>query len=209
VSDLFTGWRRDYGEQELSPDALASDPMEQFRLWLEEASNAGEIEPNAMGLSTVGPEGRPSSRMVLVKGIDEGLEFFTNYESRKGAELAANPHASGLFWWPKLSRQVRIEGVVDRLSDEESDEYFDSRPLESRLASAASPQSRPVPSREELEAAIDRLRSDGSVSRPRHWGGYLLTPDRFEFWQGRTARLHDRFVYTRGREGWIIQRLAP
>lgn len=215
MSDAFLGPRFDYLRDELSGDLLPEDPFELLEVWLAEAAVGGEREPTAMALSTVSADGHPSSRMVLVRGIDHGLAFYTNYLSRKGLELAGNPRASGLFWWGE--RQVRVEGTVEKLTAEQSDAYFSSRPLDSQLASAVSPQSQEIETREELESEIDALRArlaqdpEGrdAPARPEHWGGYRLVPDRIEFWQGRAARLHDRFVYERKGKGWRVARLAP
>jgi len=201
--------RKDYGQLGLDLSDLDPDPCRQLAAWLADASAAGIEEPNAMALSTVGEAGRPSSRMVLLRGLDPHLRFFTNYLSRKGQELADNPYAAGLLWWGELNRQVRIEGRVVRVDDAISDAYFASRPLESRLASAISPQSQVIAGRAELELALEQLASRGEPPRPDHWGGYELVPDRYEFWQGRTARLHDRFVYSREGAVWSIVRLAP
>lgn len=207
MSDLDA--RKDYGQIGLGLSDLDPDPCRQLIAWLADASAAGIEEPNAMALSTVGAGGRPSSRMVLLRGLDPHLRFFTNYLSRKGQELGENPYAAGLLWWGELNRQVRIEGQVQRVPYEVSDAYFSSRPLESRLASVVSPQSQVIAGREELERAMRELTSLGEPSRPDHWGGFELVPDRYEFWQGRTARLHDRFVYSRDGDGWSIVRLAP
>lgn len=212
MSDAFIGRRSDYQAAELAAETLRPDPIVQLRDWLQEAVAQDVIEPSAMCLSTVSREGRPSSRMVLLRGLDSrGLRFFTNYESRKALELSGNPAAALCFWWGELERQVRVEGHVERLSSAESDAYFAGRPRKSRLASAASPQSRPIPDREALERRMAELDAQfpEEVPRPPHWGGYLLVPDRFEFWQGRRARLHDRFVYDRTAESWQITRLAP
>lgn len=207
MSDLDS--RKDYGQVGLDLSDLDPDPCRQLIAWLADASAAGIEEPNAMALSTVGPDGRPSSRMVLLRGLDPHLRFFTNYKSRKGQELDKNPYAAGLFWWGQLNRQVRIEGLVERVGDDVSDAYFASRPLDSRLASVLSPQSQVIAGREDLEQAMRDFASKGEPSRPDHWGGYELIPVRYEFWQGRTARLHDRFVYSREDDGWSIVRLAP
>lgn len=189
---------------------LSDSPIEQLRRWLGDAAEAKLTEPAAMCVSTASSEGRPSARFVLLRVLDErGLVFFSNYESRKGQELAENPYACATFWWGSLERQVRVEGLVERTMAEESDEYFYSRPAESQLASAASPQSQVVDSREELEALVQKLRAQGEVKRPPHWGGYRLVPDRFEFWHGRPARLHDRLVYRKVDGRWAIERLAP
>ncbi|HLU20205.1 MAG TPA: pyridoxamine 5'-phosphate oxidase [Pusillimonas sp.] len=204
--------RQVYQKSVLLENSLASTPLEQFAVWFDEALKANVIEPNAMTLATADAGGRPSARIVLLKGIDDqGLVFFTNYQSRKGQELAAQPHASLLFFWPELERQVRLEGKVEKVSPNESDLYFESRPLGSRIGAWASPQSQPI-SREELERRSQELAESlgESPSRPPHWGGYRLVPERVEFWQGRPSRLHDRLVYERNDLGqWQITRLAP
>lgn len=204
--------RVDYTFGNLIEGDLEASPERHLQRWLNEADAYGIREANAMCVSTVGPDHRPSSRMVLLRGLDaEGLLFFTNYNSRKGQELEHNPAICATFWWGPMERQVRVEGRVERASPEESDEYFHSRPRESQIASIASPQSQPIPNREFLESRIDELRTQlpGEIPRPSHWGGYRIVPDRFEFWQGRGARLHDRLVMTKSGEGWTIQRLAP
>lgn len=208
IADLRTS----YDKHTLLESAVAGDPLTQFAAWFDEALKSGDHEPNAMTLATADAQGRPSARTVLLKGVDaEGLVFFTNYQSRKGGELAANPHASLLFFWPCLERQVRAEGIVERISAQESDAYFDSRPLGSRIGAWASPQSQPV-SRESLEARWKQFAEElgEHPPRPEHWGGYRLRPERMEFWQGRPSRLHDRLVFERGEAGgWKLTRLAP
>jgi pyridoxamine 5'-phosphate oxidase len=204
--------RRDYDRDVLLESEAAPEPLVQFARWFE-AALAGEIyEPNAMALSTVAADGRPSTRMVLLKGFDaDGFVFYTNLESRKALELAANPRASLLFWWDRLHRQVRIEGTVTPVEDGEADAYFASRPYGSRIGALASPQSRVIAGRAGLEASVAELaaRHPEEVPRPRHWGGYRLRPTEFEFWQGRPSRLHDRLRYSHSKEGWLIERLAP
>jgi pyridoxamine 5'-phosphate oxidase len=194
-------------EQDLDPDPLAL-----LRRWLGEARAAGVGLPEAMTLATAGRDGAPSARMVLLKDADEaGLTFYSGYDSRKGRELAENPRAAAVLYWHELGRQVRVEGRVEPLPPERSDEYFRSRPLGSRLSAAVSPQSEVVGSREELEEAAAELarRSGEEVPRPERWGGYRLVPELWEFWQHRVDRLHDRFRYRPGAGGWIVERLAP
>ena len=197
--------RSDYTKGELSEEDLLPDPFQLFREWLDTARRQGAIEPEAFCLSTSTSDGKPSGRMLLLRGIDEGLLFYTNYLSRKGGELALNPHAAMTFWWGSLERQLRVEGDVEELTPEESQAYFDSRPPGSRQASAASPQSQVVANRDELEARVEAA----GTERPDHWGGYRLVPHTFEFWQGRPSRLHDRFRYKRADDAWRIERLAP
>ncbi len=204
--------RQKYGKFELLESGMAPDPIEQFTRWFAQALEAAVPEPNAMTLATLGPDLHPSARIVLLKGFDErGFVFYTNYESRKGQELAAHPRASLLFFWQPLERQVRIEGRIEKTSAEESDEYFRSRPLESRIGAWVSPQSRPI-SRDELETRkrelTDSLGDD--PARPPHWGGYRVVPHYVEFWQGRPSRLHDRVAYRLQDDStWVMQRLAP
>ena len=209
VADL----RKDYGQASLDEKDVADDPIRQFTRWFEEALKAEVNEPNAMGVSTVDERGRPSSRIVLIKQFDErGFTWYTNYDSQKGQQLNGNPFASLLFFWSELERQVRIEGRVERTTAEESDKYFNSRPLKSRLSAIASHQSAPIASRAELEHNYeDVARQVGETpQRPQNWGGFRLVPERIEFWQGRRSRFHDRIVYTRQEDGsWTRQRLQP
>jgi pyridoxamine 5'-phosphate oxidase len=190
---------------------VAPDPLEQFRRWFADAREAGVFEPEAMALATATPDGAPSSRMVLLKGHDErGFTFFTNYGSRKGRELAANPRAALLFHWKELGRQVRIEGAVAQVSRDETEAYARSRSRGSQLSALASPQSRPVPDRAWIERRVGELASrEGELPVGEGWGGFRLTPDAYEFWQHREFRLHDRLRYTPSAEGWAIERLAP
>ena len=191
---------------------MNADPFEEFGAWFEHARNAGLHEPNAMSLGTADANGRPSLRTVLLRGWDrQGFTFYTNYESRKGNELAMNPYAALLFFWDKLSRQIRIEGIAERVTSRESDDYFNSRPRGHRLGAWASDQSRVIDSRAQLEQNVRELeaRFPGEVPRPPHWGGYRVRPEQFEFWEGQPNRLHDRFRYRRDGALWTIERLAP
>jgi|SRR4051812_17159927 pyridoxamine 5'-phosphate oxidase len=207
------GMRREYTRAELTEATADPDPIRQLGRWLEDAAAARVTEPNAMTLATATPDGSPSARMVLLKGIDErGLVFYTNYGSRKGAELDANPRAALVLYWALLERQVRVEGRVERVSREESAAYFASRPRGSRLGALASPQSAVVAGREVLEARLAELEAahPGAVPLPEQWGGYLVVPEVVELWQGRPNRLHDRLRYQAdGRGGWRMERLAP
>jgi pyridoxamine 5'-phosphate oxidase len=202
----------DERDRPLDRGDLDADPIVQLRRWLGEAREAGIELPEAMTLATATRDGAPSARMVLLKDVaDGGLSFFTSYASRKGGELADNPRAALVLYWHALGRQVRIEGTVEKLPESASDEYFDSRPVGSRVSAAVSPQSDVIGSREELEAAAEQLgREVGeNVPRPESWGGYRLEPMQWEFWQHRLDRLHDRFRYRPREGGWIIERLAP
>lgn len=204
--------RISYERDSLDEAAAAPAPLRQFQKWFDEAVAAAVPEPNAMTLATVGPDGRPSTRIVLVKGFDAaGIVFFTNYESRKGRELAANPYAALQFHWVELQRVVRIEGRVELTSPEEADEYFASRPLDSRIGAWASPQSEVIANRGVLVANAARAAARFGLTppRPEHWGGYRLVPDAWEFWQGRPSRLHDRLRYRVVRGEWLRERLAP
>jgi pyridoxamine 5'-phosphate oxidase len=204
--------RLDYARESLTERDVDPDPILQFEKWFEEALHAGLIEPNAMTLATSTRDGHPSARVVLLKGADaNGFVFFTDYRSRKGAELDANPHVSLCFWWDALQRQVRISGTAVRVSREETAAYFHTRPHGSRVGAWASQQSAMLASREMLEKEVERLERayPDDVPLPPHWGGYRVTPASLEFWQGRPSRLHDRIVYTRDGSAWKIGRLSP
>lgn len=205
--------RKSYERAELSEDASHADPLQQFSQWLDEAIKAAVPEPNAMTLATVGSDLRPSTRVVLIKGLDaRGIVWYTNYESRKGQELAGNPYAALQFHWVELERLVRIEGIVEKVEPLQSDAYFHSRPLDSRIGAWASPQSRVISSRAVLVANAARYGAQFLLQPPRppHWGGYRLKPDSWQFWQGRRSRLHDRLRYSAdGLQGWKRERLAP
>lgn len=202
--------RKDFSQQALNEDDLADSPVHQFKLWLNEAIESSQPEPTAMTLCTVSPAGIPSARVVLLKNLDEssGFWFFTNYDSPKGNDLGHNHHAALIFFWPILERQVRITGTVTKISARDSDAYFDSRPMESRIGAIASPQSKVIESREQLEGWLAEAKK-GIIKRPDNWGGYALMPTEIEFWQGRASRLHDRIRYRLNGNQWIQERLAP
>ncbi len=211
---VLAAMRTDYVQSSLSETDVLADPIAMFQKWFAEAVKAQVMEPNAMDLSTVTPDGKPSSRIVLIKQFDErGFTWYTNYNSDKGQQLDHNPNAALLFFWRELERQVRIEGTVVKTTAAESDEYFNVRPLQSRLSAIASQQSAPIDSRATLEShyeAVAAALGDAQPPRPAHWGGYRLQPERIEFWQGRRSRFHDRIVFTRGADGqWSMQRLQP
>lgn len=206
--------RIDYKKHSLDEKVVAKDPFEQFNAWFDEALNAKVIEPNAMTLSTVSPKGMPAGRIVLLKGVeDDGFVFFTNYQSDKGKELEENPQAALTFFWPELERQVRIQGIVTKISKEKSEAYFQSRPKGSQIGAWVSPQSTPIANRQILEDREKDLAAKYKdvevLPKPEQWGGYILTPTALEFWQGRPSRLHDRILYTVKDKKWQINRLAP
>ena len=215
MSDL-ADLRQEYARAELSRDHVTDDPIEQFRDWFDDVQDSEVEEPNAMTLATAAADGTPSARIVLLKGLDErGFHFYTNYESRKGTDLSQNPHAALVFLWKPLERQVRIEGRVEQLPDEESTAYFHRRPRGAQLGAWASPQSHVVESREALEQNLEEVAAEyedrDEIPRPAHWGGYVVRPTEIEFWQGRPNRLHDRLRYRRAdtEDDWILERLAP
>lgn len=207
--------RKEYVKDQLDRKDLSVHPLEQFSIWFEQANQSEQREANGMVLSTVSSEGRPSSRVVLLKEVQEGgFVFYTNYSSRKSQEIQNNAYVSLVFWWASLERQVRVEGKVERIPEEISDAYFSSRPYESRISALASPQSSVLKNRASLEelwaVARQEAEREGELKRPEHWGGWKVIPYRIEFWQGRSSRLHDRFVYQKGEENnWKIDRLAP
>jgi pyridoxamine 5'-phosphate oxidase len=210
IADL----RRDYTLHGLHEAEVDANPFQQFQVWFDQAVAATLPEPNAMTLATATPEGIPSARVVLLKGFDtRGFVFYTNYHSRKGQELAQNPQAALVFWWAELERQVRIEGHIEKVSDQETETYFHSRPIGSQLGAWASHQSQVIGSRDELERRLDELKTQYEsqvIPRPPHWGGYRLSPRAIEFWQGRPSRLHDRLIYKRLDDTrWTLERLSP
>lgn len=206
LSDAFARIRVEYGRDGLEPSDLPADPMDGVRNWIGHASASGISEPNIIHLATVDPDGRPSVRALLVKDVDAGIVFFSNYESRKGRALALEPRAAGSILWQPLHRQIRVEGIVELVAAEESDQYFMARPVEARRSAEASPQSRVIPDRAWLERRADAATGD---ERPASWGGYRLIPDVVEFWQGRQGRLHDRVLFRKEGDGWVVERLAP
>jgi pyridoxamine 5'-phosphate oxidase len=205
--------RKDYMLHALDESLVDKDAIKQFGKWWADAMGSGIDEVNALTLATADLNGKPSARIVLLKGFDDnGFVFFTNYDSHKGKELAINPQASMVFFWKELERQVRIEGIVKKISEAESDAYFNSRPLESRIGAWASPQSTVIQNRDIIEENVIKYMQqfrDKNITRPLHWGGYCLSPQLIEFWQGRPGRLHDRIQFTKKSSEWIIERLAP
>ncbi|MDD2633679.1 MAG: pyridoxamine 5'-phosphate oxidase [Bacteroidales bacterium] len=205
--------RSEYLHQQLDEQSVQQNPFEQFAVWMDQAVQAEILHPTAMLLATVGSDGQPSCRVVLLKEVnDKGFVFFTHYDSHKGRQLDENAKVALTFFWKETERQVRIEGVVEKVDVEASETYFHSRPLESRLSAAASPQSSVISSRQELEQQREAIRAkhpDGHIPRPDDWGGFLVIPEKIEFWQGRENRLHDRIVYQHVGDGWSIHRLAP
>ncbi|MES2765418.1 MAG: pyridoxamine 5'-phosphate oxidase [Bacteroidota bacterium] len=211
--ESFLQFRREYSQRGLDVTDVLKDPVAQFKQWFDEAVTSGVPEPNVMTIASASRDGKPSARIVLLKGVtEEGFVFFTNYESRKGEELIENPQAALLFFWGELERQVRIEGRVEKVLKRESDAYFKSRPLESQLGAWASPQSRVLKDRSELEEKFENVKErfkNDEISLPELWGGFCVIPEVMEFWQGRPNRLHDRIVFKKNRSSWDIERLAP
>lgn len=212
MTDLYN-FRKDYKLDSLSKEEVDKNPISQFKKWMNEAISFKITEPNAMTLATSTPDGIPSARVLLLKSFDnDGFVFYTNYESRKADDLAKNPHACIVFDWHLMERQVRIEGVAKKVSSEESDKYFNERPEGSQMGAWTSPQSTFIDDREELEnrrVKIESMFKDKLITRPPNWGGYVLKPHTIEFWQGRENRLHDRLIYIKADEEWILRRLAP
>lgn len=213
VKKFVTTTRRDYSQKIFDEESALKNPFEQFEVWLSEAIAAKIFEPNAMVLATATENGKPASRIVLLRGFGaDGFTFFTNYDSRKGREILENPRVSLLFFWAEIERQVRVDGVATKASAEVSDGYFATRPRESQIGAWTSPQSETIENRAELEkkyAEAARRWEGKPIERPPNWGGFVVQPEAFEFWQGRESRLHDRLVYTRNKTGWEIKRLAP
>jgi pyridoxamine 5'-phosphate oxidase len=213
MSTNLSDIRRSYEQGALHRRNLDPDPIKQFEKWMADAMSSDQVEATAMFLATATPDGRPSGRVVLLKRVGpDGFVFFTNYQSRKGCEIEANPQAEACFFWDKLERTVRVNGRVKRTTVEESDEYFHKRPRPSQIGALASNQSKQVQSREVLEqqfADLEKMYEHGKIPRPEHWGGYIIAPETIEFWQGRPSRLHDRLRYVKREGAWTIERLAP
>ncbi len=210
IHDHLSSIRKQYTSKAIQKQDMLESPFDQFDKWLQEAMEAQVDNLSVMNLSTASKQGAPSSRIVLLRDYGpDGFVFYTNYNSRKGEQIDENPQAALNFWWPEVGRQVRIEGSVEKISAESSDKYFDSRPPESKLSAWASPQSAVIPNRQSLEDEVARLKSDDPIKRPAHWGGYIVKPFLFEFWQSRSNRLHDRFQFKLEGSNWVISRLAP
>lgn len=213
MDDAIAGIRKDYKLKSLLEADVKNDPIEQFSLWWNEAVSSQIEEVNAMTLATATPDGLPSARIVLLKGFTSaGFKFYTNYQSHKGTELAQNPNAALVFFWKELERQIRIEGTVEKVSEEDSEAYFQTRPIASKIGAWASPQSMPVAGRhiiEQNELKYKAAFGEKNIPKPPHWGGYIVKPVKIEFWQGRRSRLHDRIQYTKQNTGWQIERIAP
>ena len=212
MKDL-SNYREEYRRGELHENEIKANPFQQFEIWMQDTIDNRTIEPNAMAVATSTPDGKPSIRVVLLKELtDQGFVFFTNYHSRKGQEISSNQHVAAVFYWHIMERQVRIEGTIKKISEEESDTYFNSRPEASKIGAWVSPQSQVVNGREELDKLQQQSEqrfAGKSIPRPPHWGGYIIIPSKIEFWQGRPSRLHDRILYSITNEGWKIDRLAP
>ncbi len=209
----YSDIRKDFTKNVLQEDYFSDNPIMHFKQWLNEAVDNNEAEPTAMTLSTVSKDGRPSGRILLLKNLEENgsIHFFTNYESKKGLQIQHNPYAAATFFWPVMERQIRVEGIVHKLSEEESNKYFNSRPIDSQISAIVSPQSKVIASREKLEKESEKLKNSGNekLQRPEYWGGYKLIPQEIEFWQGRAGRLHDRIRFSLSNNQWTKERLAP
>ncbi|NII82498.1 pyridoxamine 5'-phosphate oxidase [Pedobacter riviphilus] len=213
TNEFLQNLRQDYKSASLDESDVDQDPIIQFKNWFQHAIDAQIYEPNVMTLATADKAGRPDARIVLLKGVDtDGFRFFTNYLSAKGKELKRNPYAALVFFWPELERQVRIEGTVEKLDKETSEEYFNTRPVDSQIGAVASPQSQVIPNRAFLEEKVEELKAKSAnkgIAKPAHWGGYIVKPTRIEFWQGRSSRLHDRINFEKVKGIWTKTRLAP